>query len=454
MAVFENCTIDFPHPKKMLAEKPNFHPGFKMSEIPSDSTWGAHDPAIFKDPETGYYYVYCTHYIFYRSKDMINWENMGKIMEKPPKDAIEWTRSKDMWAPDIIKVGDEYRLYCSNSSWGVQQSIIFLAVSNHAEGPFLPRGTVLKTDDTMPVNGIDANLVIEEETGIPYMVYGSFWGGCHILKLDKETGLAAEAGVGTCLARRPKFMDTAVEGPYIRYHKETGYYYLFVSYGSLHNDYNIRVGRSKCITGPYLDHNGRAMTDLDDIDNSLGFMPMCGYHFEGDKAYMGPGHNSVLCDDDGRWYLFCHIREADFKYPQLSNMHIYQMFFTEDGWPVVNPMRYAGERRQKIERKDIVGRYDRIRLAPAMPQGVTNSVSLKLNQNGRMECCSIIGTWKMKGEDMIELQYGPIKETLFVCPAWDWERMEPTLALTGTDNQGICIFGRKITVIKPPVKKD
>ena len=73
---------------------------------------------------------------------------------------------------------------------------------------------------------------------------------------------------------------------------------------------------------------------------------------------------------------------------------------------------------------------------------------LKLNQNGRMECCSIIGTWKMKGEDMIELQYGPIKETLFVCPAWDWERMEPTLALTGTDNQGICIFGRKITVKK------
>ena len=40
-----------------------------------------------------------------------------------------------------------------------------------------------------------------------------------LVKLDKETGLAAEAGVGTCLARRPKFMDTAVEGPYIRYHK-------------------------------------------------------------------------------------------------------------------------------------------------------------------------------------------------------------------------------------------
>lgn len=453
MAVFENCMIEFPHPEKAPAGKPAFHPGFHDSELPKDSVWLAHDPAIFKDPESGYYYAYCTHYKFYRSKDMITWENMGKLMEAPPEDAVEWTHSKDMWAPDIMKVGKEYRLYCSNSSFGVQQSVIFLAVADHPEGPFIPRGTVLKTNDTSPVNGIDANLVVEEETGTPYMVYGSFWGGCHILKLDMETGLAAEEGIGTCLARRPKFMDTAVEGPYIRYNKETGYYYLFVSYGSLNSDYNIRVGRSKTITGPYLDHNGRDMRDMDDIDNRIGFMPACGYHFEGDTAYMGPGHNSVLCDDDGRWYLICHIREANFHHPEISLMHIYQMFFTKEGWPVLNPMRYAGEKRQKLERKDIVGQYDRIRLAPAMPQGVTNSVSLKLNANGRMECCSIVGSWEMSGEDMIRITYGPVTEELIVCPAWDWEKMEPTLALTGTDSRGICIWGKKITLPKPPHRK-
>lgn len=452
MAVFENCTIEFPHPEKLPAGKPEFHPGFRSSELPKDSVWLAHDPAIFKDPESGYYYAYCTHYKFYRSKDMITWESMGKLMEAPPEDAVEWTRSKDMWAPDMMKVGKEYRLYCSNSRFGVQQSVIFLAVAEHPEGPFVPRGTVLKTNDTSSVNGIDANLVMEEETGIPYMAYGSFWGGCHILKLDVETGLAAEKGIGICLARRPKFMDTAVEGPYIRYNKETGYYYLFVSYGSLNSDYNIRVGRSRTITGPYLDHNGRDMRDIDDIDNSIGFMPACGYHFEDDTAYMGPGHNSVLCDDDGRWYLICHIREASFHHPEISLMHIYQMFFTKEGWPVLNPMRYAGEKRQKIERKDIVGRYDRIRLAPAMPQGVANSVYLKLNANGRMECCSIVGRWEMSGEDMIRITYGPVAEELIVCPAWDWEKMEPTLALTGTDSRGICIWGKKVTLPKPAVK--
>jgi arabinan endo-1,5-alpha-L-arabinosidase len=449
MAVFENCEIEFPYVDRAPVGKPEFHPGFDPKEIPGDSVWFAHDPAIFKDEGTGYYYAYCTHYVYYRSRDLIHWENMGKVMEEPPVEAVEWTHSKDMWAPDVIKVGKEYRMYCSNSSWGVQQSVIYLAVAKHPEGPFVPKGIVLKTDDTMPVNGIDANPVVEEETGEMYMAYGSFWGGCYLLKLDKKTGLAGEKGVGICLARRPKFMDTAIEGPYIRYHKETGYYYLFVSYGSLNSDYSIRVGRSKKITGPYLDHNGRDMRDLEDTENGIGFMAACGYHFEGDTAYMGPGHNSVLCDD-GRWYLVCHIREADFKRPQISAMHIYQMFFTKDGWPVLNPMRYAGERRQRIERKDIVGQYDRIRLAPAMPQGVTNSVYLKLNANGRMECCSIVGTWKMSGEDTITISYGPVKEELIVCPAWDWEKMEPTLALTGVDSKGIAIWGRKVTLPKPP----
>ena len=41
--------------------------------------------------------------------------------------------SEDIWAPDIVKVGKEYRLYCSNSSWGVRQSCIFLAVADRPE---------------------------------------------------------------------------------------------------------------------------------------------------------------------------------------------------------------------------------------------------------------------------------------------------------------------------------
>ena len=126
------------------------------------------------------------------------------------------------------------------------------------------------------------------------MLYGSFWGGSHMLRLDPETGLAAEEGVGTCVCRRPAWLSTALEGPYMIYHPETDYYYLFVSCGSLKTDYCIRVGRSRNILGPFLDVNGKCLTEQPDLTSDLGFLIMAGYTWNEGKAYMAPGHNSVL----------------------------------------------------------------------------------------------------------------------------------------------------------------
>ena len=150
--------------------------------------WLTHDPAIYKDPVSKNYYIYCTGAICQKSKDLVNWEMVGKVVDEPPAESSEWVGSKDIWAPDIVKTGAEYRLYCSNSTWGVRQSCIFFAVSDNAEGPYIPRGCVLKTTDEMPVNAIDANIITDVKTGEQYMLYGSFWGGCHVLKLDDRFG--------------------------------------------------------------------------------------------------------------------------------------------------------------------------------------------------------------------------------------------------------------------------
>ena len=50
----------------------------------------------------------------------------------------------------------------------------------------------------------------------------------------------------------------SIEGPYILYDEESGYYYLFVSYGSLTREggYQMRVFRSKTVDGEYVDMNG------------------------------------------------------------------------------------------------------------------------------------------------------------------------------------------------------
>lgn len=441
----KNLIVYPPEPPAPIP-KPKFKKGKKPSPPPKESLWGAHDPAIFKDPESRMYYIYCTGANCYRSPDLIHWERVGRVVDSPPKESLDWVGDKGIWAPDIVKEGKEYRLYCSNSSWGVRQSCIFLAVADNPEGPFIPRGCVLKTSEAYsPCNAIDANIVVEEGTGDHYMVYGSFWGGCHILRLDRETGLAAEEGIGTCIARRPKWADCAIEGPYIRFQPDTGYYYLFVSYGSLKSDYNIRVGRSKNITGPYLDYNGREMTDLEDYDNTVGYMIACGYKFEDSTGYMGPGHNSVLLDEDGRWYLVCHIREHNFKGPEISIMHCYQMLWSADGWPVIVPEVYSGEKQQPVSPQMLIGDYERIKLTPTVPQGITHSVPLRLLSGGRMELCSILGHWRMVGDSAIELSYANIVETCSVIPVWDYQLWRPTLAFTGIDSFGRCVWGKKVT---------
>lgn len=406
--------------------------------------WMTHDPAIYKDENSGYYYIYCTGAICQRSLDLIHWEMVGKVVDEPPEESVEWVGSKDIWAPDIVKVGEEYRLYCSNSTWGVRQSCIFLAVSDSPEGPFMPRGCVLKTSDALPVNAIDANIITDIKTGDMYMVYGSFWGGCHVLRLDKQTGLAAEEGIGVCVASRPAWMSGGIEGPYMIYNPQTQYYYLFVSYGSLKTDYNIRVGRSRDITGPFLDYRGRALTEPEDRDNTVGLLEFGGYRWTDGVAYMAPGHNSVLHDTDGNWYLICHIREWNYKnMPEPSTMQVRRLYWMPNGWPVVSAEPYSGEKEQQLSNRELAGYYEKIRFVPSLPQGMMEAVPMKLGEGGYYECCSIQGNWEHE-DGMMVIVYGPNREEAHVNVAWDFERSCPTIILSGISQDGITFWAKKV----------
>lgn len=442
--------MNFTYPEEPLRPAPKPQrplPGILPTVPPPHGVWMVHDPAIYHDPVSKDYFLYCTDARILRSHDMINWISLGKALEEPPANAQEWTGSKAIWAPDIVKVGEEYRLYCSNSSFGVQQSCIFLAVSDKPEGPFQSKDIVFRSSDQINVNAIDANIVEDVQTGRQYMVYGSFWGGCHILELDKQTGLAKNGPdePGICVARRPKWADTAIEGPYIIYNPDTGYYYLFVSYASLKSDYNIRVGRSRNITGPYLDHNGRDMTDLSDEDATLGYMIACGYKFDDDPVgYMGPGHNSVLRDFNNEWYLVSHIRPHNFRHGEPSTLQIRKMLWSSDGWPLASPELYTGEKLQPVTEQLLCGKYERIKLVPMVPQGMLTSVRMTLNPDGTGYLAdSIRIRWELTGEHFLKVQYSSYTEEFQVLAAWDYEAWKPTLVLTGTDQKHICIWGKK-----------
>ena len=418
--------------------------------------WGAHDPAIFKDPVSKEYFAYCTHRNVYRSADLITWQRSQPLNEVP--DAVyTWTKSRDLWAPDILKVGDEYRMYCSSSSVGSQLSAIYLAVADNPAGPFLYRGIVVKTNQNSTVNAIDANPIIDPKTGEHYMVFGSFWSGIRLMKLDPETGLAAdnslspdgrttEEAMGTYLCRRPTWCGGAVEGAYIQYNPDTDYYYLFVSYGSLASDYNIRVGRSRDITGPYVDYTGRDMMDIKGTDSRTGLMLMCGYRFMKSDGWMAPGHNSVLVDEDNTWYLACHIRPYALNESVYSTMRIHRIVWSPDGWPMVMPEPYAGESLQTIPRESIPGNYEWITLTPSIPQSVLGSALCTIRDDGGMRVASYSrAQWTMTGSHTIRIDMGGgYAVDAVLMTVWDAERGKATLAFTGIRSDGVCVWAKKI----------
>lgn len=472
MASFPDSALRFPQqPPAQLrpsADDLNARPD-SQADKSSWGPWGAHDPAVFRDPESKLYYTYCSGSGIRRSKDLITWEYLGEAIHEIPADSAAFCGSDTpgSLAPDIIKTKNEYRLYSASGTppWGSHRSSLYLMVGQSPEGPFTPRNAVVNSGNEDNLNAIDACPVEEVGTGEHYLIYGSFWGGIYALHLNPRNGLAYETGFGVCIARRPKWCDCAIEGPYVIYNPENEYYYLFVSYGSLKSDYNIRVGRSRSITGPYLDFNGRDMTDVDDFENRVGTMVACGYRFDDSQGWMAPGHNSVLRDFDGKWYLVHHVRLHDFEHIDVFRQQVRRILWSSDGWPLVSPEPYAGEEEQPVSTRDLLGHYEFIKLTPMVPQGVLNSVSLDLlapeepgvsstrnnwalrippEAEGRVELGgSMRGWWRRADEYSLEIHYAHCVEKYRVLPAWDEELNEPTLALTGLDNHGVACWAKK-----------
>ena len=124
-------------------------------------------------------------------------------------------------------------------------------------------------------NAIDPNFVIDDN-GQPWLTYGSFWDGIQLLRLDTTLHAAAGARPFTIARRYAKGTKSlpanptsayagpnAIEAPFIFKHQ--GWYYLFVSHDyccrGMKSNYRVVVGRSRTITGPYLDREGEAMLD-------------------------------------------------------------------------------------------------------------------------------------------------------------------------------------------------
>ena len=298
------------------------HPGFKLNlhDREINPCFESHDPSMMWDPVGKMYYSYATDSAITspfkqgipvrRSKDLIDFEYVGtalsdRAVAEGRDNGPDFKPTGGFWAPYTEYCNGEYRMYYSaTKAFGSSESRIWLAVADKPEGPFENRGVVMDTWDTPDTdpNAIDAH-VEDTADGRKFFVYGSFFGGIFCKELDVETGMPINTDAhyqGIRLAKKPA--NSHVDGPEgaaVMYHPETKYYYLFLSYGWLGENYDIRVGRCREITGPYVDFHGKSLDG-----ESLGTKLAGSYFFASEMPWAAEVGNPTpwgreKCREDG-----------------------------------------------------------------------------------------------------------------------------------------------------------
>jgi arabinan endo-1,5-alpha-L-arabinosidase len=286
---------------------------------------GIHDPSTVIQCD-GNYYVFGTGrgISVLTSSNGFDWQRGQKVFDRIPDSVKSFVPKNDgsgVWAPDIIKFNGEYYLYYSISSWGQYVSAVGLMTNptlntNSSDYKWTDRGMVVHSSEGENLNAIDPG-VIHAPDGTLWICYGSYHGNIELVELDPKTGLRiATNSPVTIIANQSEASD-------IIFHD--GFFFLFVNHGSCcsgaNSTYNIRVGRSKKITGPYLDRYGENMAE------GAGTLFLAAQGKD-----IGPGHFGLLVDE-GVEKFSCHY-EAELGRNGRSILDIRPLLWTVDGWPM------------------------------------------------------------------------------------------------------------------------
>lgn len=286
-----------------------------------------HDPSTIVKCGDEYWVFYTGRGIpSYRSKDLITWEPGPHVFTDAPDwatNAVPGHRGNYFWAPDVIHSGNGYLLYYAVSAFGKNTSAIGLA-TNATLNPDDPKfhwtdcGQVIRSTRADDFNTIDP-AISQSADGRLWLAFGSFWSGIKLIELDPGTGkrLAPDSPI------YPLAFNSSIEASYIYRHAD--YYYLFVNWGlccrGTNSTYEIRVGRSHQITGPYFDKDG---TDLLEEGGSP-FLKSSG-------TFIGPGHAGIISKDGADWFS-CHFYDGTRH--GLSTLALLPLNWDANGWPEI-----------------------------------------------------------------------------------------------------------------------
>lgn len=244
-------------------------------------------------------------------------------------------------APDAVKIGDRYLIAYSATGGGLGggHSGKVLTMWNKTLDPNSPDFKytepieVASSVNDEDCDAIDAGLLLDPTDGRLWLSYGTYFGFIRLVELDPATGKRMEGN---------KEIDIAIDCEATDLIYRDGWYYLLGTHGTCcdgpNSTYNIVVGRSRKVTGPYVDNMGRKM-----LEGGGKMVIAAG------NRQTGPGHFGLFKVADGVEKMSCHF-EADFDRGGRSVLGIRPLLW-KNSWPVAGEVFKEGTYEIESERR-------------------------------------------------------------------------------------------------------
>ncbi|MGD9930805.1 MAG: glycoside hydrolase 43 family protein [Mangrovibacterium sp.] len=243
------------------------------------------------------YYMICSEFHFMgmpvlHSKDLVNWTIVSRIYDRIDFDLAFNTNDRyagGSWAPSIRYHDNKFWVYFCTIDEG-----LFMTTADKAEGPWDPLTQVVKIDkweDPCP---------FWDDDGQAYLIRSRHRAGpliMHKMSADGKTLLDDGFTVYT---------GPVAEGP--KMNKWNGYYYISIPEGGVAGGWQT-VLRSKNVYGPY---EKKVVLET------------------GSTQINGPHQGSLIETSKGEWW-FMHFQLV----PQLGRVVHLQPMYWENDWPVI-----------------------------------------------------------------------------------------------------------------------
>jgi arabinan endo-1,5-alpha-L-arabinosidase len=329
-----------------------------------------HDPSTIMECE-GKYYTFGTGGGGLISEDGWTW-NSGAV--RPGGGA----------APDAIKIGDRYLVVYGATGGGLGGGHTgrILTMWNKTLDPNSPYFKysepilVAQSDGIEDNDAIDPGLLLDPNDGRLWCSYGTYFGFIRLVELDPNTGKRVEGNEAINIAIDCEATDLIYRD---------GWYYLLGTHGTCcdgaNSTYNIVVGRSRKVTGPYLDNMGR------DMLKGGGKMVVAA-----GGRLVGPGHFGLLDLGDGVQKMSCHY-EADLDQGGRSVLGIRPLLWKNE-WPVAGDNFKEGTYEIESERRGYALELvvDFVRMSGGM-RGFWRNPDEPVKPVPSQELADVIGTW-------------------------------------------------------------